>query len=168
MFGTIGVVARLAALPEGFEARLDRIEIARNGGGIERLGGSLEVPILGREVFHFDGVLQVASTEGRAAGRDPQNRSYSSWASFSDPDGNTWMLQEIKTRLPGRGLSNLDIPTLTELLRDAESNHGPYEAKSPKHHWSDWYAAYIVAREHGRTSEDAAADAARHMQGRQQ
>ena len=120
------------------------------------------------DVFHFEGVLQVASTDGRAPGRDPQNRSYMSWVSFSDPDGNTWMLQEIKTRLPGRGLSNLDIPTLTELLRDAESNHGPYEAKAPKHHWSDWYAAYIVAREHGRTSEDAAADAARHMQGRQQ
>ena len=62
----------------------------------------------------------------------------------------------------------MDVEQLTELLREAEEHHGQYEPTAPKHHWSGWYAAYIVAREHGRTSEDAAADAARHMQGRQQ
>jgi catechol 2,3-dioxygenase-like lactoylglutathione lyase family enzyme len=55
------------------------------------------------EVFHdAGGVFHHAGTEARSAGPDPQGRSYSSWASFSDPDGNSWLLQEIKTRLPGR------------------------------------------------------------------
>jgi catechol 2,3-dioxygenase-like lactoylglutathione lyase family enzyme len=103
--------------------------------------------------FHFDNF-----GEPPAPGPDPQGRSYSTYASFSDPDGNSWLLQEIKTRLPGRGLSNLDVATLTELLRDAEEHHGEYEPTAPKHHWSDWYAAYIVARENGKTSEDAARD----------
>jgi len=55
------------------------------------------------EVFHdVGGVFHHAGREGRAAGPDPQGRSYASWASFNDPDGNGWLLQEIKTRLPGR------------------------------------------------------------------
>jgi catechol 2,3-dioxygenase-like lactoylglutathione lyase family enzyme len=116
------------------------------------------------EVFHFDGVLQVSSTEGRAPGKHPENKSYSSWASFSDPDGNSWMLQEIKTRLPGRGFG-VDVPTLTTLLKETEQHHGAFEASAPKHHWSDWYAAYIVARQNGITPEGAAEAAARHMSG---
>jgi catechol 2,3-dioxygenase-like lactoylglutathione lyase family enzyme len=116
------------------------------------------------EVFHFDGRLSVDGTKGRVAGRDPEGLSYRSWASFSDPDGNLWMLQEVKTRLPGRGLS-LDVETLTELLRETEKRHGEYEPIAPKHHWSGWYAAYIVAREQGRTPEEAAKDAALHMEG---
>jgi hypothetical protein len=67
-----------------------------------------------------------------------------SYASFSDPDGNSWLLQEIKTRFPGRGLSNFDVATLTELLQETEQHHGEYERIAPKHHWSGWYAAYIV------------------------
>ena len=54
------------------------------------------------DVFHFGGGLHVTGTEGREAGPDPSGESYRSWASFSDPDGNSWMLQEIKMRLPGR------------------------------------------------------------------
>jgi catechol 2,3-dioxygenase-like lactoylglutathione lyase family enzyme len=54
-------------------------------------------------VFHDEGgVFHHAGTKGRVPGRDPQGRSYCSWASFSDPDGNGWLLQEITTRLPGR------------------------------------------------------------------
>ena len=115
------------------------------------------------EVFHFERDIQVTGTNGRAPGPDPEGRSYRSWASFSDPDGNGWLLQEIKTRLPGRGLS-LDVATLTDLLRETEEHHGAYEATAPKHHWSEWYAAYIVARERGRTPEEAAKDAALHME----
>ena len=115
------------------------------------------------EVFHFEGPLHVVGTNGRVPGPDPEGHSYRSWASFSDPDGNSFLLQEIKTRLPGRGLSNLDVPTLTELLREAEERHGEYEPTAPKHHWSAWYAAYIVARERGRTPEEAAKDGALHM-----
>ena len=80
-------------------------------------------------VFHFDGDHQVVP------GPDPGGQSYFSYASFADPDGNRWVLQEIKTRLPGRGLS-WDLPTVTELLREAEMRHGEYEPTAPKHHWS--------------------------------
>ena len=58
----------------------------------------------------------------------------------------------------------MDVATLTELLREAEEHHGAYEATAPKHHWSDWYAAYIVAREQGRTPDEAVADAGIHME----
>jgi len=116
------------------------------------------------EVFHFDGTLRVTGTQDRLPGPDPERRSYHSWISFSDPDGNGWMLQEVTTRLPGCGLSSFDVATLTDLLRETEQGHGPYEATAPKHHWSGWYAAYIVARQNGKTAEEAAKDAARHME----
>lgn len=99
----------------------------------------------------------------RLAGRDPQRNSYASTAAFKDPDGNTWILQEVTRRLPGRGLS-LDVTTMTELLREAEEGHGKYEPTAPKHHWSSWYAAYIVSREQGNTPEDAARAGARHTE----
>jgi hypothetical protein len=58
----------------------------------------------------------------------------------------------------------MDIKGLTGLLREAEEHHGAYEPTAPKHHWSDWYAAYIVARQDGRTPAEASAEAGRHMQ----
>lgn len=60
-------------------------------------------------------------------------------------------------------MTAMDVTTLTALLREAEEHHGVYEATAPKHHWSDWYAAYIVARSAGATPDDAAAEAGRHM-----
>jgi hypothetical protein len=112
------------------------------------------------DVFHFDGnLLRVAGNRGRVPGRDPEDGSYFSFASFSDPDGNSWLLQQVKTRLAGRGFST-DVATLTDLLRETEERHGGYEATAPKHHWSEWYAAYIVARERGKTPDDAAKEAA--------
>jgi catechol 2,3-dioxygenase-like lactoylglutathione lyase family enzyme len=111
------------------------------------------------EAFHF-----TAFGGPPVPGRDPNGRTYGTYASFSDPDGNGWLLQEIKTRLPGRGFSSLDVASLTELLRETEKHHGEYEPTAPKHHWSDWYAAYIVARERGRTPEEAAKDGALHME----
>ena len=93
-------------------------------------------------------------------GPDPNGNSYGTYATFSDPDGNSWLLQEVKTRLPGRGFSNLDVATLTELLREAETHHGEYEPTAPKHHWSDWYSAYIVAREQGKAPDEAAKEGA--------
>jgi hypothetical protein len=109
-------------------------------------------------VFHIAGPGQPPQS-----GPDPQRRSYFSYAPFSDPDGNGWLLQEVTTRFPGRGTS-MDVAALTEFLREAEEHHGDYEAKAPKHHWSQWYAAYVVARERGRAPEEAAQDAARHME----
>jgi catechol 2,3-dioxygenase-like lactoylglutathione lyase family enzyme len=109
------------------------------------------------DIYHVD------PATGPGPGPDPERRSYFSYASFSDPDGNSWLLQEIKTRLPGRGLS-LDVETLTELLRETEMRHGGYEPTAPKHHWSGWYAAYMVARERGRTSDEAAREATAHIE----
>jgi hypothetical protein len=117
------------------------------------------------EVFQFEAGLRAAGTKGRVPGRDPEGRSYRSWASFSDPDGNGWLLQEIKTRLPGRGTGSMDVATLTELLRETEKHHGEYEPSAPKHHWSGWYAAYIVARQQGETPEQAAKQGALQLEG---
>ena len=111
------------------------------------------------EPFHYSSL-----GGSRLAGPEPQGHSYATFASFNDPDGNSWLLQEIKTRLPGRGLSNFDVATLTELLKEAEEHHGEYEPTAPKHHWSGWYAAYMVARQQGRTPEVAAKEAGLHME----
>jgi catechol 2,3-dioxygenase-like lactoylglutathione lyase family enzyme len=108
------------------------------------------------DVFHF-------GEKGPVPGRDPEGRTYSSFASFSDPDGNNWLLQEITGRLPGRGFSS-DVASLTELLREAEMHHGEYEPTAPKHHWSDWYGPYIIARERGKTPEEAVKDATFHVE----
>ena len=59
----------------------------------------------------------------------------------------------------------MDIAALTGFLREAEEHHGAYEGSSPPHHWSDWYAPYIVARGDGRTPDEAIEDAGRHMEG---
>jgi catechol 2,3-dioxygenase-like lactoylglutathione lyase family enzyme len=118
------------------------------------------------EVFHPTAPgaqFRRDGTSDRASGPAPDRASYGSFATFSDPDGNSWLLQEVKTRLPGRGLGNSDVTTLTKLLQEAEEHHGEYEPTAPKHHWSDWYAAYIVARERGATPEDAAKGAALHL-----
>ena len=128
------------------------IEAARR----ELIGRGVDVT----EAFHFAGFGGP-----RVPGPDPKGGSYATFALFTDPDGNSWLLQEVKTRLPGRGLSAPDVPTLTELLRDAEKGHGSYEPTAPKHHWSGWYAAYIVARERGRTSDEAAKEATLHIEG---
>jgi catechol 2,3-dioxygenase-like lactoylglutathione lyase family enzyme len=152
-----GVTTAAPGSVQGLFLVVDDIEAAR--AELVRRGAEVS------EVFHFEGDLSVSGTKGRVPGRDPQGRPYSSWASFRDPDGNGWLLQEIKTRLPGRGFSSLDVATLTELLRETEEHHGEYERTAPKHHWSGWYAAYIVARQRGRTPEEAAEDAAAHMEG---
>lgn len=112
------------------------------------------------EVFHpgTPGAQFRIDGGGRISGPAPEHATYNSFATFRDPDGNGWLFQEVTTRLPGRGLSNLDVATLTELLREAEIHHGEYEPTAPKHHWSAWYAAYIVARQEGKTAEEAARD----------
>ncbi|HSF14095.1 MAG TPA: VOC family protein [Vicinamibacteria bacterium] len=118
------------------------------------------------EVFHPEtpgAQFQPEGTSGRVPGPAPDHQSYGSFATFRDPDGNAWLLQEIRTRLPGRGF-NPDVDTLTELFRETEKRHGEYERSAPKHHWSGWYAAYVVARERGRTPDEAAKDAALHME----
>jgi catechol 2,3-dioxygenase-like lactoylglutathione lyase family enzyme len=104
----------------------------------------------------------VAGTEARAPGPDPQGRSYASYASFSDPDANGWMLQEITERLPGR-VRPMDVAALAALLHETAEHHGSFEAVAPPHDWWDWYAAYIDAREGGSTPEEASAAARTYM-----
>jgi hypothetical protein len=150
MFGK-GFTPAVPGSVQGTFLVVDDVEAAR----AELIGRGVDVS----EVFHFDGMLlRAAGTNGRVQGPDPEGRSYFSFASFSDPDGNSWLLQQVTTRFPGRGLSS-DVASVTSLLREAEKRHGEYEPTAPSHHWSDWYAAYIVARERGRTPDDAATEA---------
>lgn len=114
------------------------------------------------EVWHdADGVFYRGGGRNRVPGPDPEHRTYCSFASFSDPDGNGYVLQEITTRIPGRLWSDFgtDVAALAELLRDAEEHHGRFEPTAPKHSWADWYAPYIVARRLGRTPDEAYRDA---------
>jgi catechol 2,3-dioxygenase-like lactoylglutathione lyase family enzyme len=119
------------------------------------------------EVFHpgTPGAQFLNDGSGRISGPAPGHATYGSFATFLDPDGNGWLLQEVTTRLPGRGLGSLDVATLTGLLQEAEKHHGEYEPTAPKHQWSDWYAAYIIARQDGKTPEEAARDGKIHVEG---
>jgi catechol 2,3-dioxygenase-like lactoylglutathione lyase family enzyme len=112
------------------------------------------------EAFHprTPGAQFQTDGSGRISGPAPEHATYGSFATFRDPDGNGWLFQEVTMRLPGRGLCNLDVATLTELLQEAEEHHGEYDPTAPEHHWSGWYAAYIVARQEGKTPEEAAKD----------
>jgi catechol 2,3-dioxygenase-like lactoylglutathione lyase family enzyme len=121
------------------------------------------------EVFHYaGGPFNNTIKNPRVAGRDPENRSYFSFASFEDPDGNRWLLQEITTRLPGREWERnragaMDVATLAELLRETSEHHDDYEKTHAEHHWWDWYAAYLSARQNGSSSDQAAAAANSYM-----
>jgi catechol 2,3-dioxygenase-like lactoylglutathione lyase family enzyme len=139
---------------------VDDIETARN----ELIGRGARVS----EVFQYaGGPFNNTGENPRVTGRDPQGRSYFSFASFEDPDGNGYLLQEIKTRLPGREwestrLAKIDVKELAELLRETEQRHGNYEKTHAKHNWWDWYAPYLSARQDGLDASEAAAAAARY------
>jgi len=121
------------------------------------------------EVFHYaGGPFNNTVENARVAGRDPEGRSYFSFVSFQDPDGNRWLLQEITTRLPGREWEStragaIDVATLAKLLHETEQRHGGYEKTHAKHNWWDWYASYLNARQNGSGPEQAAAAANRYM-----
>jgi hypothetical protein len=127
------------------------IEAARD----ELLSHGVEVS----EVFHDAGGGLGggfhAGTEARAPGPDPQGRSYASYAAFSDPDGNAWLLQEITTRLPGRidpaATTFGSASDLASALRRAAAAHGEHEKRIGKAdpNWPDWYAEYMVADQAG-------------------
>ena len=121
------------------------------------------------DVFHYaGGPFNNAVENPRVAGRDPEGRSYFSFASFEDPDGNRWLLQEITTRLPGREwettrVGTIDVGMLAELLQETEQHHGEYEKTHAKHNWWDWYAPYLSARQNDSSPEEAVAAADRYM-----
>ena len=92
----------------------------------------------------------------RVNGPDPEHRSYRSFASFRDPDGNGWLFQEITTRLPGRieatATTFASANDLASAFRRAEAAHGEHEKRTGQRdaNWPDWYAAYMVAEQSGK------------------
>jgi len=94
-------------------------------------------------------------TDGRVSGPAPGSASYASFVSFADPDGNTWLLQEITTRLPGRvdhaGTSFASASDLADAMRRASAAHGEHEKRigQADANWPDWYARYMVAEQAG-------------------
>ena len=108
------------------------------------------------EVFHYaGGPFNNAVENPRVSGRDPQGRSYFSFASFEDSDGNRWLLQEITTRLPDRIDSAVttfsSVSDLASALRRAEAAHGEHEKRTGERdaNWPDWYAKYMIAEQAG-------------------
>jgi catechol 2,3-dioxygenase-like lactoylglutathione lyase family enzyme len=101
------------------------------------------------DVFHLGG------PGGRQSGPDPARASYASFASFNDPDGNSWLLQEVTARLPGRvGTDHTTFGSASQLagaLRRAEAAHGQHEKRTGQRddNWPDWYADYIVREQAG-------------------
>ncbi|WP_050404126.1 VOC family protein [Bradyrhizobium embrapense] len=101
------------------------------------------------EVFH-------RGAEGRIKGPDPERPSYGSLATFNDPDGNVWLLQQVTQRLPGRVDGNsTDFSSAADLaaaLRRAAAAHGEHEKRTGGHdaNWPDWYAEYIVREQAGK------------------
>ena len=113
------------------------------------------------KVFHDAGGVYAGTDEPylfgrlRVSGPDPEHRSYRTFASFSDPDGNGWLLQEITTRLPGRVEGDTTFTSSNELasaLRRAAAAHGEHEKRigKPDADWPDWYAEYIVREQTGK------------------
>ena len=99
--------------------------------------------------------FQPDGTSGRVSGPAPDDASYRSFATFSDPDGNGWLLQEITTRLPGRvdaaQTTFASGADLASAMRRAEAAHGEHEKRigAADPDWPDWYAAYMVAEQAG-------------------
>jgi catechol 2,3-dioxygenase-like lactoylglutathione lyase family enzyme len=100
------------------------------------------------EFMHF-------GEDGLVPGLDPERGTYRSRATFTDPDGNTWLLQEITSRLPGRidtGITSFgSVEDLSTAMRRAETAHGEHEKRTGEAdpNWSDWYARYMAAEQAG-------------------
>jgi len=147
------VTAAAPGSAQGLYLIVSDIDAARS----ELLGRGVKIS----EVFHDAADVYTGSDEPylfgrrRVNGPDPEHRSYRSFASFSDPDGNGWLFQEITTRLPGR----IDLATTTfasandlaSAMRRAEAAHVEHEKRIGQRdaNWSDWYAEYMVAEQAG-------------------
>jgi catechol 2,3-dioxygenase-like lactoylglutathione lyase family enzyme len=151
IFGT-NVTAAAPGSASGLYLVVADIEAARK----ELLGRDVKVS----ELFHGGGDVHTGADEPhvfgsvRIGGPDPERRSYFSLASFRDPDGNGWVLQEVTARLPGRMETNTTFASAAELattLRRAAAAHGEHEKRAGGHdaNWPDWYAEYIVREQAG-------------------
>jgi catechol 2,3-dioxygenase-like lactoylglutathione lyase family enzyme len=136
-----GVTPAVPGSAQGLYLVVSDIEAAR----AELVDRGVEVS----EVYH-------RGPEGRVSGPDPERPSYGSLASFSDPDGNGWLLQEVTVRLPGRvdagDTTFTSSAELARALRRAAAAHGEHEKRTGQHDagWPDWYAEYIVAEQAGK------------------
>ena len=148
------VTAAAPGSARGLYLIVSDIEAAR----AELLSRDVEVS----EVFHSDGVYGGTDEpylfgRVRVSGPDPEHRTYRSFASFRDPDGNGWLFQELTTRLPGRidsaATTFASANDLANAMRRAAKAHGEHEARTGgqrDENWPDWYAAYMVAEHAGK------------------
>jgi catechol 2,3-dioxygenase-like lactoylglutathione lyase family enzyme len=148
------VTAAAPGSSQGLYLIVSDIEAART----ELLRRGVEVS----EVFHSDGVYGGTDEpylfgRVRVSGPDPEHRTYRSFASFRDPDGNGWLFQELTARLPGRidsaATTFASANDLANAMRRAAKAHGEHEARTGgqrDENWPDWYAAYMVAEHAGK------------------
>jgi catechol 2,3-dioxygenase-like lactoylglutathione lyase family enzyme len=107
------------------------------------------------EVFHAEKPGAQFGNDGRASGPAPDHGTYASFATFDDPDGNGWLVQEVTNRLPGRvdpsATTFASVPDLASALKRAEAAHGEHEKGLGRRDeaWPEWYAAYMVAEQAG-------------------
>jgi len=148
------VTAAAPGSAQGLYLIVSDIKAARD----ELLGRGVEIS----KVFHGAGDVYAGTDEPylfgrlRVSGPDPEHRSYRSFASFNDPDGNGWLFQELTARLPGR--VDADVATFTSstelatALRRAAAAHGEHEKRIGQHDadWPDWYADYVVWEQTGK------------------
>jgi len=140
---------------QGLYLIVSDLEAARD----ELLGRGVEVS----EVFHGGNNVYAGPDEPylfgrvRVSGPDPEHRTYRSYASFKDPDGNGWLFQEVTTRLPGRidsaATTFASVNDLASAMRRASKAHGEHEARTGgqrDENWPDWYATYMVAEQSGK------------------
>jgi len=148
-FGT-NITSAAPGSAHGLYLIVPDIEAARN----ELVACGVEVS----KVFHAGtpgAQFQPDGTSGRVGGPAPDHASYGSFATFSDRDGNGWLLQEVTTRLPGRidrgETAFSSANDLASALRRAEAAHGQHEKRTGQRdaNWPDWYAAYMVAEQAG-------------------
>jgi catechol 2,3-dioxygenase-like lactoylglutathione lyase family enzyme len=140
---------------QGLYLIVSDLEAARD----ELLGRGVEVS----EVFHGGNNVYAGPDDPylfgrvRVSGPDPEHRTYRSYASFKDPDGNGWLFQEVTTRLPGRidsaATTFASVNDLASAMRRASKAHGEHEARTGgqrDENWPDWYATYMVAEQSGK------------------
>ena len=148
-FGT-NITTAVPGSAQGLYLIVSDIEAARNE--LAARGADIS------EVFHPaapGAQFQPGGTSGRASGHAPDDASYGTFATFGDPDGNVWLLQEVTTRLPGRvdaaETSFGSASDLASALRRAEAAHGEHERRTGQRdaNWPNWYAAYMVAEQAG-------------------
>jgi catechol 2,3-dioxygenase-like lactoylglutathione lyase family enzyme len=142
------VTSAVPGSAQGLHLIVSDIEAARD----ELIGRGVAVSDVFRDA---GGLFHHAGTDGRISGPAPDHSSYGSFASFSDPDGNGWLFQEVTTRLPGRvdptTTTFASVNDLASALRRASVAHGEHEKRIGQEdaNWPDWYAAYVVAEQSG-------------------